>query len=929
MWVVGVVKTIVGKCKRCYSCIRNCPAKAIAIEEGQSKVIDERCIGCGLCTRVCVQNAKAVQDGKEPFLRLRTLLRAFSREGNGAPQTRKALLACLAPSFPAAFPELDPGLVVSGLRALGISHVYEVSIGAQLVTKEYKSFLANAGGRAVISSACPAVVNLIEKHYTSLLPCLAPIVSPMIALGRLLRQEFGGRCGIVFIGPCIAKKDEINHPLISGAIDVVLTFAELKELWASEGIDPKTMRGMSFDARDESRASAFPISGGLSWAAGLGGRVVADDIIVAEGHVDLLNAIQDLAEGRIKARFLDLLACEGCIDGPGIPNDLSLFARKQVVSEYVKSKGCGGQIEVASDNEIDLSRTFQARPAMYAKPSEEELKGILRSMGKSSPEDELNCGACGYNSCRDKAIAIFNNLAEEDMCLPGAIQRLEEARDNITKKSKILSRLFELSTAVETVRNPEEIMRAVLEGIVNSLGFDAATVLWIDRKAKCLRRRMRFPPAENSQGMTIPLYSSTSTLVRAIFETGHFLRSPKTEGPDPPLDRSEVESFGRSYVVIPLGGRYSRKCYEALRCPINGCSARENGQVPCWRVPFTRCSGRPQSSHREKVDACLGCEVFNVFGVVVAENRNLNELIAQGQLLSAMTLVGEAGLAVERAHLDARLNELTEKLQERAHKTAEDLKRTKAKLTMAKKLATVGQLAAEVAHEIKAPISVISSLAESLLEGPMYESPIDSAKGHGKEEVVLIKAAAERAWAILNNLLELSRPREVKLEPGSINDLIEYALEFMNHRMQRNGIEVKRDLYPGLPVIPVDKELVCQAFINIIANAVEAMPNGGTLTVMTGFAENGSSIYVGFADTGCGIATEHLDRIFEPFFTTKGGGAGSGLGLSITYDIVERHGGDIEVISKPNKGSVFQVKLPLEMPKEGESGGGHQTLNRG
>ena len=212
-----VIETIMDKCKRCYSCIRNCPAKAIRIEHGQAMVMQERCIGCGRCVRVCAQKAKRIESGIENTIQL-------LRED-------KNTFAILAPSFPAAFPDVKPNQVVAALRALGFAGVVPVAVGADLVAGEYAELAAKRAMTTIITTPCPAVVNFIEKYHPSLLLLLAPVVSPMIATGRLIKSSLNPHAKIVFIGPCIAKKKEKADPKVAGVIDEVLTYTELKQLF--------------------------------------------------------------------------------------------------------------------------------------------------------------------------------------------------------------------------------------------------------------------------------------------------------------------------------------------------------------------------------------------------------------------------------------------------------------------------------------------------------------------------------------------------------------------------------------------------------------------------------------------------------------------------------------------------------------------------
>ena len=420
-----VVETIETKCKRCYSCIRHCPAKAIKVEGGQAKVIPERCIACGHCIRVCPQNAKTIRDGIEPT---REILKSHGKK-----------IAALAPSFPAAFADVPYGKVVSGLKKLGFDEVYEVAFAADFVGREYEKFLQLNSMPVSISSSCPAIVNLIEKHYPNLLMFLVPIVSPMIAMGRYLKQTFSDAT-VVFIGPCVAKKKEMEDPKTSGVIDQVLTFEEIEKMFKEDNIILSELDVSEFSNPPVSLGRIFPLSGGLLKTAEKQNDLLEDDIIVTEGRDRVIEILEKVDEGRIESQFLDLLFCHGCIDGPKMINDLSVFIRKDKIVSYYKNK-------TKDKNKIDcpvsLLRKFTFEPLNSEFPDKEEIKKILAITNKFSPEDELNCGSCGYATCREKAIAVYQGLAEAEMCLPFMIEKLEQTQKDLQKSNKELVQSLE------------------------------------------------------------------------------------------------------------------------------------------------------------------------------------------------------------------------------------------------------------------------------------------------------------------------------------------------------------------------------------------------------------------------------------------------------------------------------------------------------
>jgi iron only hydrogenase large subunit-like protein/nitrogen-specific signal transduction histidine kinase len=432
------------RCKKCYSCVRSCPTKAIQVHGGQADIMEEYCISCGHCVAVCSQGAKMVESAVDRVL-------AFL-EG-----AEKPAFAIVAPSFPAAFLGIEPERLVGALRRLGFAGVFEVAFGADLVSyeyyKRYRKLLTEEEGSFIISTPCPSIMFYVEKIFPELTPYLARIVSPMEAMARVIRHtvDSGGR--IVFIGPCAAKKDEARE---LGTVDAVLTFSELGELFSKKSLKPADAPPSDFDEPHANLGKIYPVTGGLLKAACISSDLLESPVNVVEGPERVTDILRVLS-GRIQTgekanyRLYDLLFCEGCIGGPFMVNGLTFYERKKYIVQYIKRRPVVHNIEEwALRHEkylrIDLTRDFHSLKKEVKEPPEEEIRKILAMTNKLRPEDELNCGACGYVSCRAKAVAVYKGMAEVEMCLPYLISKIEKTVDDLKENQERLIQAEKLAS---------------------------------------------------------------------------------------------------------------------------------------------------------------------------------------------------------------------------------------------------------------------------------------------------------------------------------------------------------------------------------------------------------------------------------------------------------------------------------------------------
>lgn len=400
---MSIISTVQTSCRDCYKCIRHCPVKAIRISLGHAEVVDERCIKDGRCVLVCPQGAKRVRSD---------LGRAQELLSSG-----KTVIASLAPSFVAAFPEATPGQVVRGLRMLGFSAVRETAEGAEWVAREH-ALLLKEGRTPLITSSCPAVNFLITCYFPEHTACIAPVVSPMVAHGRLLKREYPG-ASVVFIGPCIAKKAEAEEDEVRDDVDVVLTFSELREWFREAHLELSALPEDAFSPGKVRFARAFPVEGGLIKSASLQVEFLSRDIVTITGIDRCREFLKSFSPERTRLKIIEMMSCEGgCIDGPVLSSALSLYERRERVLEYTEASLREYEESPVCLDPPDFRRSFSPSPVPKPEVPEEEIRRILALTGKFTPQDELNCGACGYNTCREKAEAVYQGMAEAEMCIP-------------------------------------------------------------------------------------------------------------------------------------------------------------------------------------------------------------------------------------------------------------------------------------------------------------------------------------------------------------------------------------------------------------------------------------------------------------------------------------------------------------------------------
>lgn len=430
-------------CKNCYKCIRNCPVKAIRFSGDQAHIIADECILCGRCFVVCPQNAKEIVSEVE---KVKVMI-----------QSGEPVIASMAPSFIANYDGVGIDAMREGLQKLGFADVEETAIGATMVKTDYERLVHEKQKPVIISSACASVNLLIQKHYPEMIKYLADTLSPMQAHCRDIKRR-NPDAKTVFIGPCVAKKDEAQR--YPGIVDAALTFEELTEWLEKENVRLEE----KVDSNPESLARIFPTVAGIL-------RTMKDrdseyEYVAVDGIDNCIAALEDVAAGHVSNCFMEMSACKGsCVNGPVMEKYHPWFITDYLsVTRYAGDK----DFPVEQPEISELSRRYDILEGMKDMPTERKIQEILSKMGKKKPSDELNCGTCGYDTCREKAIAIYQGKAEIEMCLPYLKEKAENFSniifDNTPNGLLVLNERLEIqqinpaACRIMNIRRPSDVL---------------------------------------------------------------------------------------------------------------------------------------------------------------------------------------------------------------------------------------------------------------------------------------------------------------------------------------------------------------------------------------------------------------------------------------------------------------------------------------
>lgn len=420
---MGIIDFKATKCKHCYKCVRNCEVKAIMIKHGRAEIMSDKCILCGKCLQICPQSAKSLISDLG-------LVRDYIKQG-------VPTVVSIAPSYIGLLKHNTIGQIKAALMKLGFTDVRETAEGAVLVTEEYARILREGRMENVITTCCPSVNDLIEIYYPQLISSLAPVVSPMIAHGKLLKKEYGPDTRVVFLGPCIAKKKESGDARHDTCIDAVINFNDLNQWLEEEQITITECEDIPFE-HDPMVNRLYPITNGVvNSVLATEGRADAYRKFYVHGIRNCMDLCESMSRGEITGCFIEMNMCSGgCIKGPTVEDEtISRFKVKLDMEETIPKEPVQPKTVASMEEGLHLGKVYIDRSPKDPMPTDQEIHDIMKKTGKSKPEDELNCGACGYPTCREKAVAVFQKKAELNMCIPFMHEKAESLANLVMETS--------------------------------------------------------------------------------------------------------------------------------------------------------------------------------------------------------------------------------------------------------------------------------------------------------------------------------------------------------------------------------------------------------------------------------------------------------------------------------------------------------------
>ncbi len=476
------------KCRNSYSCVRVCPVNAIEVkpQKAHPSILADRCIGCGLCYIACASKAIFFRDSREEVKRLLT--------------SERKTAALIEPSIASEFDDItDYRKFVAMIRKLGFDYVHEDSFGVDLIASAYANLFLKAEGKYLITANCPSVVKLIEKFHPEMIPSLAQLVSPMVATAMVVKKLYGPDVATVQIGPCIDAKDEALKYNSGKLVDAVLTFAELRQMFEEFNIQERLVRISDFDPPHGNWGALYPLPAGIIQAGGIKRDMVSSGVITASGKEDVLEAIHDFDKyiDTINHHF-NLFFCHGCLLGPAMEQHKERFRRRALVRRYAEKRVQKLDKDLWKKNmekwsKLDFSRTFTPDDQRIPEPPEEAINEVLRIIGKDKPDEERNCGACGYLSCHDFASTVAKGLAVPEMCHTFNLRNKQEYIETLRQTNKKFAETKNaLKESEELARREKEIAQSASDMMNNMLEKLPTGVVIVDNNLKILHSNLSF-----------------------------------------------------------------------------------------------------------------------------------------------------------------------------------------------------------------------------------------------------------------------------------------------------------------------------------------------------------------------------------------------------------------------------------------------------
>jgi iron only hydrogenase large subunit-like protein len=476
------------KCRNSYSCVRVCPVNAIEVKPHKTHpfIMPDRCIGCGLCFVSCTPKAIEFRDSREEVKRMLT--------------SDRKTVALIEPSIASEFDDItDYRKFVAMIRSLGFDYVHEVSFGVDLVAAAYARLFSKAEGKYFITANCPSIVKIIEKFFPELVPNLAPLVSPMIATAMVVKELYGPDTSTVQIGPCLDAKDEALIYKSGKLVDGVLTFIELRQLFDEMKIQERLVKMSDFDPPYGNWGALYPLPAGIIQAGGIKRDMVSSSVITASGKEDILEAINDFDKyiDTIKHHF-NLFFCHGCLLGPAMEHHNERFRRRALVRKYAEKRvgqldKAQWQKDMARWSRLDFARTFTPDDQRIPEPPAEAINEVLKIIGKDNPDEEINCGACGYLSCREFASTVAKGLAIPEMCHTFNLRNKQEYIETLRHTNRKLAETKKaLKESEELARREKEIAQNTSDMMNNMLEKLPTGVVIVDNYLKILHSNQSF-----------------------------------------------------------------------------------------------------------------------------------------------------------------------------------------------------------------------------------------------------------------------------------------------------------------------------------------------------------------------------------------------------------------------------------------------------